>query len=259
VPSPTTRTVREPIVISVSPHRLATMFVEVADSHSPEFDVVELLQMLADHIAELVPGATAGTLLADPQGRLHYMAASDETTKLLELLQMEKQDGPCVDAFHQRAPVINTDLRSAAQRWPQFAPHASAAGFRSVHAFPLQRRDHAVGALGIFGTTAGDFDDTDLHIVQSLATVAAISLLHHRSLKHAEDLAQQLQTALNSRILIEQAKGAIAHAHNISVDEAFTLLRAYARRTNQRLQHLAGQAVTDPSLLPGLTSGGSPT
>jgi GAF domain-containing protein len=246
-------------MITVSPYRLATMFVEVADTHSPEFTVVEFLQMLADPLAELVPDATAGTLLADPQGRLHYMAASDETTKLLELLQLEKQDGPCVDAFHQREPVINTDLQSAAARWPQFAPHACAAGFRSVHAFPLQLREHVIGALGIFGTTPGDFDDTDLHIVQSLADVAAISLLYHRSIKHAEGLAQQLQTALNSRILIEQAKGAIAHAHNISVDQAFTLLRAYARRTNQRLQHVAGQAVTDPSALPGLTSGGSPT
>ena len=157
-------------MITVSPHRLATMFVEVADTHSPDLDVVEFLQMLADHIAELVPDATAGTLLADPQGRLHYTAASDETTKLLELLQLEKQDGPCVDAFHQREPVINTDLQTAAERWPHFAPHASTAGFRSVHAFPLQLRDHAIGALGVFGTTRSRFDDTDLHIVQCLAT-----------------------------------------------------------------------------------------
>jgi transcriptional regulator with GAF, ATPase, and Fis domain len=246
-------------VITVSPHRLATMFVEVADTHSPDLDVVEFLQMLADHIAELVPDSTAGTLLADPQGRLHYTAASDETTKLLELLQLQKQDGPCVDAFHQREPVISTDLQSAAERWPQFAPHASAAGFRSVHAFPLQLRDHAIGALGVFGTIPVRFDDTDSHIVQSLADVATISLLYHRSIKHAEGLTQQLQTALNSRILIEQAKGAVAHARNISVDEAFNLLRAYARHTNQRLQHVAGQSVTDPSFLPGPATGGSPT
>ncbi|MEV8509314.1 GAF and ANTAR domain-containing protein [Actinoplanes sp. NPDC051475] len=246
-------------MITVSPHRLATMFVEVADTHSPEFDVVEFLQMLADHLAELVPDATAGTLLAGPQGRLHYMAASDETTKLLELLQLEKQDGPCVDAFHQREPVINTDLQSAAERWPQFAPHASAAGFRSVHAFPLRLREHAIGALGVFGTTAGAFDDTDLHIVQCLADVATSSLLYRRSIKHAEGHAQQLQTALDSRVLIEQAKGAIAQAHNISVDQAFTLLRAYARRTNQRLKDVARQAVTDPNALPGLSSGDSTT
>jgi GAF domain-containing protein len=246
------------IMITVSAHRLATIFVEVADIHSTKYDVVDFMQMIADHVAELVPDATAGLLLADPRGRLHYMAASDETTKLLELLQLEKQDGPCVDAFHHRKPVINTDLRTSAERWPQFAPRATAVGFRSVHAFPLHRRDKAIGALGVFGTTAGDFDETDLHIVQSLADVAAISLLYQRSIKHAEDLTQQLQTALNTRVLIEQAKGAIAHAHNISVDEAFTLLRAYARQTNQRLQDAASQAVTDPSALPGLTSGGSP-
>lgn len=246
-------------MITVSPHRLASIFVEVADTHGAEFDAVEFLQMLADHIAELVPAATVGTLLADPQGRLHYMAASDETAKLLELLQLEKQDGPCVDAFHHREPVVNTDLRTAAERWPQFAPHASAAGFRSVHAFPLQRRNQAVGALGVFSTIPGDFDDTDLHLVQSLADVAAISLLYQQTIKHAETLTQQLQNALDSRVLIEQAKGAIAHAHNISTDQAFTLLRAYARRTNQRLQHVASQAVTELNALPGLTSDGSPT
>ncbi|GAA4975450.1 GAF and ANTAR domain-containing protein [Actinoplanes utahensis] len=239
---------------TVSPHRLATMFVEVADTNSPDFDVVEFLQMFADHIAELVPEATAGTLLADQQGRLHYTAASDETTKLLELLQLQEQDGPCVDAFHQRELVISTDLHSAAERWPQFAPHASAVGFRSVHAFPLQLRDQAIGALGVFSTTAGRFDDTEVHIVQSVADVATISLLYHRSIKHADGLTRQLQSALNSRVLIEQAKGAIAHAHNISVDEAFNLLRAYARHTNQRLQHVASQAVTEPHSLPGPAS-----
>ncbi|MFI5897171.1 GAF domain-containing protein [Actinoplanes sp. NPDC051513] len=246
-------------MITVSLRRFATMFVEVADTHSPEFDVVEFLQMLADHVAELVPDATAGTLLADPQGRLHYTAASDETTKLLELLQLEKQDGPCVDAFHRRQPVINTDLLSAADRWPHFARHARAAGFRRVHAVPLQLREHAIGALGVFSTTTGDFDDTDLHLVRSLADVATSSLLYRRSIKHAEDLSRQLQTALDSRILIEQAKGAIAQAHNISADQAFILLRAYARRTNQRLKDVAGEAVTDLNALPGLTSDGEPT
>ena len=246
-------------MITVSPHRLATIFVEIADTHITEFGVVEFLQMLADRVAGLVPDATAGTLLADPKGRLHYMAASDETTKLLELLQLENQDGPCVDAFHHHEPVINADVRTAAARWPHFAPTARAAGFRSVHAFPLQRRDQVIGALGVFGTTPSDFDDTDVHIVQSLATVAATSLLYRRSIKHAEDLAQQLQTALDSRVLIEQAKGAIAHAHNISADQAFTLLRAYARRTNQRLKDVASQAVTDLSALRGLAPGGSPT
>jgi GAF domain-containing protein len=246
-------------MITVSADRLATIFVEVADTHDTEFDVVAFMQMLADHVAGLVPDAAAGLLLADPKGRLHYMAASDETTKLLELLQLEKQDGPCVDAFHHREPVINTDLRTAVDRWPQFTPHARAAGFRSVHAFPLQRRDQAIGALGVFGATPGDFTETDLHILQSLADVAAINLLYQRTIKNAEGLTQQLQTALNSRVLIEQAKGAIAHAHHISADQAFTLLRAYARRTNQRLQAVAGQVVADLSALPGLTSDGSTT
>jgi transcriptional regulator with GAF, ATPase, and Fis domain len=246
-------------MITVSAHRLATIFVEIADTHDTAFDAVEYMQMLADHVAELVPDATTGLLLTDPKGRLHYMAASDETTKLLELLQLETQDGPCMDAFHHREPVINTDLSSAAERWPQFAPRATAAGFRSVYAFPLQRHDQAIGALGVFGTTPGDFIEPDLHIVQSLVDVAAISLLYRRTVKDAESLVQQLQTALNSRTLIEQAKGAVAHAHNISVDQAFTLLRAYARSTNQRLQIVASRAVADPRTVPRLTSDRTPT
>lgn len=131
-------------------------------------------------------GATVGLLLADPQGRLHFMVASDEATTFLEIFQADTQDGPCVDAFHARTPVINTDLTEAVQRWPQFAPHATRAGFRSVHAFPLRLRDEAIGALGVFGSTVGDFDDSDVKIMQALADVAAISLLQPRWISRVE-------------------------------------------------------------------------
>jgi hypothetical protein len=182
------------------------------------------------------------------------MAASDENTKLLELYQLQNHEGPCLDAYRTAAPVINTDLRDAGPRWPRFAPHATAAGYRSVHAFPLRLRSEVIGALGVFGTTVGDFDDTDTQIVQALTDVAAIGLLQQRAISRGEILTEQLQGALNSRIIIEQAKGAIAQAHNVNVDVAFNLIRQYARRRNLRLSDIANLVITDLHSLPELAA-----
>ena len=233
--------------MTVSAERLAKVFVEVADTLVDEFDIIEFLQMLADRAASLVDASTVGILLADQRGRLHFMAASDENTKLLELFQLQNHDGPCLDAFNTARPIINVDLRAAGGRWPRFAPHATASGFRSVHAFPLRLRGEVIGAMNVFGTDVGGFDDTDVQIVQALADVAAIGLLQERAFRRSEILTEQLQGALNSRIVIEQAKGAIAQLDNITVDEAFELIRAYARRTNTRLGEAARQIVTDPT------------
>lgn len=239
---------------TVSAQRLAQVFVEIADTLVDEFDLIEFLQMLTDRIAGLTDGATVGILLADPKGRLQFMAASDEGTRLLELFQVQQQDGPCVDAFHSGRPVINTDLSAAAAaaRWPRFAPHAADAGFRSVHAFPLRLRQEVIGSMGLFGSTVGDLDDSDVKVVQALADVAAISLLQERAIRHGEVLTEQLQGALNSRIVIEQAKGAIARTHDVDVDAAFRLIRDYARRNNRRLSDVAYTVVTDLAGLPEL-------
>ncbi|MFG2037877.1 GAF and ANTAR domain-containing protein [Dactylosporangium sp. NPDC048998] len=239
---------------TVSEQRLARIFVEVADTLVDEFDLIEFLQMLADRAAGLIDTATVGLLLADEQNRLRFMAASDETTKLLELFQLQWQDGPCLDAFRDAEPVVNADLRTASARWPRFAPYATAAGFRSVHAVPLRLRSDVIGAMGVFGTGSTNLDDADVQIVQALADVAAIGLLQERAIHRGEILTEQLQGALNSRIVIEQAKGAVAQAHRISVDAAFELLRAYARRTNRRLSDVAHLVVTDLGSLSDLTT-----
>jgi len=239
---------------TVSEQRLAEIFVEVADTLVAEFDLIEFLQMLADRAASLVVGTTVGLLLADQRGGLHFMAASDESTKLLEVFQLQWRDGPCLDAFHNAAPVVNADLRTAGDRWPRFAPYATAAGFRSVHAFPLRLRQDVIGAMGLFGTQDAAFDDADVQIIQAMADVAAIGLLQERAIRRGELLTEQLQGALNSRIVIEQAKGAIAQAFQVSVDEAFGLLRAHARRTNRRLGEVARLAVTDLRALGDLTA-----
>jgi len=237
---------------TVSAERLAKIFVEVADTLVDEFDLIAFMQMLADRISGLLGGPAVGLLLADPKGRLRFMAASEETAKLLELFQIQGSDGPCLDAYRTSEPVINADLRGATERWPRFVPVATSIGYRSVHAFPLRLRREVIGTLGVFGTEVGDLDETDAQIVQALADVAAIGLLHERAISRAEVLTEQLQAALTSRIIIEQAKGALAQARGVSVDVAFDAIRSYARRNNRRLSDIANLIVTDVASLPDI-------
>jgi GAF domain-containing protein len=239
---------------TLSAERLARVFVEVADTLVDEFDLIDFMHMLADRTAALVNASAVGLLLADQRGRLEFLAASDENTKLLELFQVQNHEGPCLDAFNTATPVINANLAEAGTRWPRFAPRATAAGFRSVHAFPLRLRSEVIGALNVFGSQSGStLDENDVPIVQALADVAAIGLLQERAIRRGELLTEQLQGALNSRIVIEQAKGAVAQARGVSVDEAFALIRGYARRTNRHLVDVAHTIVGDAASMPELS------
>jgi len=234
-------------VTTVSAERLATIFVEVADTLVDEFDLIDFLQTLTDRAAALIHVSAVGLLLADERGRLEFMAASTENAKLLELFQLQNQEGPCMDAFRSGDAVINVDLGEAGAPLPRLAPRATAAGFRSVHAFPLRLRSQRIGALNIFGDAkGGHFAGPDVSIIQALADVAAISLLQERAIHRAEVLTEQLQGALNSRIVIEQAKGAVAQARGISVDDAFALIRSFARGHNRRLTDVAHAIVANP-------------
>jgi GAF domain-containing protein len=240
---------------TVSAERLAKVFVEVADTLVDEFDLIEFLHMLTDRVAGLVDASSVGLLLADQRGQLQFMAASEESVKLLELFQIQNDEGPCLDAFRTAQPVVNADLRTAAGRWPRFAPRAAADGFRSVHAFPLRLRTEVIGALNVFGDDVGSvLDDADVQIVQALADIAAIGLLQERAIRRGEVLTEQLQSALNTRVVIEQAKGAVAQARGVSVDEAFTTIRSYARRNNRRLSEVAQAIVTDPASMAALVN-----
>jgi transcriptional regulator with GAF, ATPase, and Fis domain len=239
---------------TVSAERLAKVFVEVADTLVSEFDLIEFLHLLADRTAGLVQASAVGMLLADQRGNLEFVAGSDENVKLLELFQIQNQEGPCLDAYRTARPVINADLRAAGARWPRFAPRATAAGFRSVHAFPLRLRSEVIGALNLFGAGVGAFDEADAQIVQAVADVATIGLLQERTIRRSEVLTEQLQGALNSRIVIEQAKGAIAQVHGVSVDEAFARMRSYARANRRRLSEVAHAVVTDPASIPDLSA-----
>lgn len=226
--------------------RIAEVFVEVADTLVDEFDLIEFLQMVTARTSELVGAAAAGLLLADPAGRLQFMAASDEQTELLELFQLQAREGPCQDCFQTGVAVSAADLGETESVWPAFAPRAVAAGFRSVHAFPLRLRQQVIGTLNLFGPDVGLMETADVNVVQALADVATIGLLQERAVHRGELLAEQLQNALNSRVIIEQAKGAIAQIHGCSVDEAFTMLRAYCRNHGLRLGVVALTVLTDP-------------
>lgn len=229
----------------ISTTRLADVLVEMADTLVDDFDVIDFLQSLTDHAAAVSGAEAVGLVLADHRGALRFMAASNESGKALELFQLQASEGPCLDCYLTKQPVINADLAHAEKQWPQFAPRATAAGFESVHAFPMRLRSEVIGALNIFGNAATKFDDADSRLVQALADVATIAILQERSVSRAEVLAEQLQGALNSRITIEQAKGALAQMEGISVDAAFTLLRESARSSRRRLSDVAAEVLRD--------------
>jgi GAF domain-containing protein len=228
----------------ISKSRLADVFVEVADTLVSDFDLIEFVYRFADHVAAISTADAVGVVLADTDGILRFMAASNAAGKALELFQLQDHEGPCRDAFDGGRPVVNRDLGHADDLWPRFAPQARAAGFESVHAFPLRLRGDVIGALNLFGRRKMTFDEVDTGIVQALADVATIAILQERSLSNVSALAAQLESALSSRIVIEQAKGALSKSAGVSVEEAFVLLRQRAPRSRTRLVDVA-QAVLD--------------
>ncbi len=217
---------------------LAETFVELTDTMVADFDVIDFLHVLTGRSAELLGVSAAGLLLADPRGELRVVAASSEAARLLELFQLQADQGPCLDCFRSGQPVTSGDL-AADQRWPRFATAASQAGFGAVQALPMRLRDQVIGALNLFRATSGDFEPASIRIGQALADVATISLLHERSMRRSDILNEQLQAALNSRVVIEQAKGKLAERLGTDMDQAFAILRDHARNTNQRLSDVA--------------------
>jgi hypothetical protein len=203
-----------------------------------------LLHLLTDRSVRLLGASAAGVMLADPRGELRVAAASSEEAGLLELFQLQNDQGPCLECFRTGRPVTAADLTSQAQQWPRFAQAAAQAGFATVEALPMRLRDQVIGALNLFRAETGPFDLADLRIAQALADVATIGLLHQRNVRRRETVAEQLQAALNSRVVIEQAKGKLAERLSIDMDRAFTMLRDYARNTNQHLTDVARDFVT---------------
>jgi hypothetical protein len=224
-------------------HRLADAFVGLADTLVDDYDVVELAQQLVDSSMELLPIVAAGILIGDVRGDLHVLASSSEQTRLLELLQVKAGSGPCLLAYRTGEQVLVDDLEVDQQRWPIFAQGALGYNYRAVCALPLRLRGEHVGALNLFRSGVGTLASADIAIGQALADVATVGILHQRLLTKSELINRQIQTALNTRIVIEQAKGVIAERGRVDMEQAFALLRSYARRTRQRLADVAGSVV----------------
>jgi GAF domain-containing protein len=217
---------------------LADTFVDLADTMVADFDVIDFLQLLTDRSVALLDAAAAGVVLADPRGELRVAAASSDAASLVELFQIQNDQGPCLDCFRTGRPVA-ADLTGPGQRWPQFAAAAAGAGFRSVQALPMRLRDQVIGALNLFGTGTAPLSPAEQRLGQALADVATIGLLQERSVRRGETAAEQLQAALNSRVIIEQAKGKLAERLTIDTDRAFAMLLEYARNSGQRLTDVA--------------------
>jgi GAF domain-containing protein len=222
---------------------LARALVELADNLVSDFDVAELLVVLTDRCVDVLDVSAAGIMLASPAGDLRVMAASSEEMRLLELFELQSQEGPCLDCYNTGQPVVNVDLAGDDPRWPQFAERATAAGFASVHALPMRLRGSILGALNMFNVHAGQMRPADLAAAQALADVATIAIIQHRAAAEARLLNEQLTEALNTRIVIEQAKGMIAQRRGVDMATAFTALRDHARTQNLRLADVARDVI----------------
>jgi GAF domain-containing protein len=223
---------------------LARTLVELADTLVADFDVVELLALLTDRCVDVLDVGAAGLMLVAPEGDLRVMASSSETMRVLELFELQSQEGPCLDCYRTGEPVANDDLAADTTRWPRFAAEALAAGFQSVNAVPMRLRGTVIGALNLFYIEPLAMVPADLDAAQALADVATIAILQHRAALEAQTLNEQLQYALNSRIAIEQAKGMVAERDGVNMDEAFARLRNYARNHNFRLVQVAQDLIS---------------
>jgi GAF domain-containing protein len=226
---------------------LARTLVQLADTLVADYDVIELLTLLTDCCVDVLDVAAAGIMLAGPEGGLRVMASSSEAMRVLELFEVQSQEGPCLDCYRTAQPVVNQDLATVNGRWPRFAAEALAAGFHSVHALPMRLRGTVIGALNLFRQTPGDLREADVGAAQALADVATIAILQHRATLEAQVVNDQLNHALNSRIVIEQAKGMVAERLGVNMEQAFTTLRTHARNHNLRLVDVA-QGVIDGTL-----------
>jgi len=224
-------------------HLLAQTFVELADTLVANFDVIDFLHTLASRSVELIDASAAGIMLADQRGNLRVMASSTEEARLMELFELQNNEGPCLDCFRSGSPVAEVDPAAMSRAWPAFTPRLHELGFTSAQAIPLRLRDETIGALNLFRRTPGPLSPTDQAIGQALADVATVGLMQERAIAARDLLAEQLHGALNSRILLEQAKGVLAERTGLQMDEAFVLMRTHARTTRGRLSDIAAAVI----------------
>lgn len=222
---------------------LARTLVSLADTLVADFDVVDLLSLVTERCVEILEVEAAGVMVASPGGDLRVMASSSETMRMLELFELQAQEGPCLDSYRIGQPVVNPDLSIDDGRWPRFCSAALAAGFASVQALPMRLRGTIIGALNLFHSAPGEMPRADVDAAQALADIATIAILQHRAAIEAKVIHDQLNHALNSRVVIEQAKGVVSERSDVSMESAFSTLRSHARSRNLRLSDVARDVI----------------
>lgn len=237
--------------------RLSETFVRLAGTLVTGYDVVELLDDLLSSCLHLVGAAAGGLVLSDQAGNLQVMAASSEDSWLLELFEVQNAQGPCLDCARSGRQIRVTLFSEQRARWPAFASQLRSHGLGAVYALPMRLGRETLGALNLFMPVGAALREADVGIAQALTDVATIALVQYRAVRANEQLIDQLKTALNSRIAIEQAKGVIAEHAHIGMDAAFELLRGHARATQQRLSELAG-AIASGSVSPAVLTSRTP-
>jgi transcriptional regulator with GAF, ATPase, and Fis domain len=239
--------------------RIGRAFVHLADTIVDDFDLTEFLHVLVDHCVDLLDVDAAGVLLSDQRGGIRMAAASSEKAELLAVFAADTEGGPCVDCVRTGHVVVSTDLTTDTGRWPRYAAAAEACGFRAVHALPMRLRRDVIGALSLLNVEPDGVRSVSSQLGQALADVATIGILQQRTIDHSAVVTEQLQTALNSRVIIEQAKGMLAaHSGALTPDQAFTALRGYARTHHHRLSELARQVVDGTADIKAITTHGTP-
>ncbi len=223
--------------------RLIAAFVAVADTGTADHTAVELLHSVVEVCANTLDIESVGLVLADSDGNLELVSSTNESTDLVERVQLASADGPCVECFGTATAVSVPDLAASSPLWPAFREAAVSRGFRSAHSTPMRAHGAVFGTIDLFDVAQGKLSTADADIAQALADVATISIMQLRDSAHSHRVVEQLQKALDSRVLIEQAKGVVAHASSITTEEAFFVLRRYARNHNLTLRYVA-EAVT---------------
>lgn len=223
--------------------QLAHTFVTLADTLVADYDIVDVLQTLVEQSSRILEAADAGILLPNASGELEVVASTSERSHLISLLQLRADEGPCVDAYTSGKVVSVDNIAATYARWPSFATAAEAVGYQSMYAIPMRLRTETIGSLNLFSDRAGPMPSADTTIARALADVATISILQERALRESDIAREQLQRALDSRVLIEQAKGVLAHTERIEMDEAFAMLRSRARSSGRRLSLVAQEII----------------
>jgi transcriptional regulator with GAF, ATPase, and Fis domain len=230
---------------------LFATLIELADTTTTGFDLVSMADRLVGACVEVLGVSAAGIMLADQRGSLRVFASTDEESRMLELLELQNNDGPCLEAFRTGSQVAGVDLSQFTAKWPQFTAAARSAGINSAYALPMRLRDQTIGALNLFQSGTEPLSVHHLNVARVLADMAAIGIINHWSIRQQEVLAQQLQSALNSRVVIEQAKGVLAERRGLSMGQAFEALRASARASRRPIAEVAADTVSNRGLPQG--------